>query len=107
MHTMDVLECNVHQLHQFNWSSGHAKSREGRLIISSMNLNYSGIGRKKLRDSILTDDDVSEGKAEIFEIVEKKGKNKGKVKWSLTNLLVFKALPSQDMIVEYIQVLFT
>ena len=35
IHAMDVLEPDHQQLHQFDWSSGHAKSQEGGLMISS------------------------------------------------------------------------
>jgi len=40
MHAMTVLEPNIQQLHQYDWSSGHKKSKEGGLAISSMNFNY-------------------------------------------------------------------
>ena len=68
MHSLDVLHPNVQQLHQYDWSSGHAKSREGGLLISNMNLNYGGAA-KKLRDSILTDDDVGVGEAFLYKII--------------------------------------
>ena len=40
IHSFDVLHLNVQQLHQHDWSSGHAKSHEGGLLISNMNLKY-------------------------------------------------------------------
>ena len=40
MHAIDVLEPKIQQLHQYVWSSGHAMSQEGGLLIASMNLNY-------------------------------------------------------------------
>ena len=79
MHAMDVLECNIQQLHQFDWSSGHAKSREGGLLITNMNLNYGGVGGKKLRDTELTNDDVGEGDATMFKVIDEDGK----VRWFL------------------------
>ena len=39
MHTMDTLKPEIQQLHQFDWSSGHAKSRERGLLVASMNMN--------------------------------------------------------------------
>ena len=68
MHSLDVLHPNVQQLHQYDWSSGYAKSREGGLLISNMNLNYRGAA-KKLRDSILSDDDVGFREAFLYKII--------------------------------------
>ena len=48
MHAMSVLKPDIQQLHQYNWSSGHKKSKEGGLAVSSMNLNYGGKGGKSL-----------------------------------------------------------
>ena len=44
IHALDFLEPDIQQLHQFDWSSGHAKSREGGLLISNMNYGYGGKG---------------------------------------------------------------
>ena len=74
MHALDALESNVQQLHQFDWSSGHAKSREGGLLIANMNMNYGGARGKKLRDSVLTEDDVGDAEAFMFEATDKEGK---------------------------------
>ena len=46
IHSFDVIHSNVQQLHQHDWSSGHAKSREGGLLTSNMNLNYGGAAKK-------------------------------------------------------------
>ena len=45
IYSLDVLHQNVQQLHQYDWSSGHAKSREGGLLISNMNMNYGGTAK--------------------------------------------------------------
>ena len=68
MYSLGVLHQNVQQLHQYDWSSGHAKSREGGLLTSNMNLNYGG-AEKNFRDSILTDDDVGFGEAFLYKII--------------------------------------
>ena len=44
-----------------------------------MNLNYGGVGGKKLRDSELTDDDVGDKDATMYEIVDKGGKVKSSI----------------------------
>ena len=77
MAAMDTLEPEIQQLHQFDWSSGHAKSREGGLLVSSMNLNYGGVGGKQLRDTELTEDNVGNGEAFLYKTENKRGK----VKW--------------------------
>ena len=48
MHSLDTLHPNVQQLHQYDWSSRHAKSCEGGLLISNMNLNYGGAAKNFL-----------------------------------------------------------
>ena len=54
--------------------SGYAKSREGGLLITNMNFNYGGTRGKKLRDSVLTEDDIGDGEAFIYEATDKEGK---------------------------------
>ena len=61
MYAMDVLELEIQQLHQYNWSSGHDRSQEGGLLIANMNLYYGGVGGKSLRDSALTDGCIGDG----------------------------------------------
>ena len=68
MYSLGVLHQNVQQLHQYDWSSGHAKSREGGLLISNMYIYY-GSAAKKLRDSILTDDDVGFRGEFLYKII--------------------------------------
>ena len=48
MHAMSVLEPDIQQLHQYDWSSGHKKYTEGGLAVSSTSLNYGGKGGKSL-----------------------------------------------------------
>ena len=43
---LQVLDLNIQQIHNYDWSSGHAKAKEGGVAISSMNLNYGGKGGK-------------------------------------------------------------
>ena len=45
MHAIQVLEPEIQQLHQYNWSSNHKKNKEGGLLISIMNLNFVKKGR--------------------------------------------------------------
>ena len=68
IHALDCLEPNIQQLHQFDWSSGHAKGREGGLLISNMNYGYGGSGGKSLRDTELSDGCVGDAPAVIFEV---------------------------------------
>ena len=56
MHALQVLEPDIQQLHQYDWSSGHKKSKDEGLAISSMNFNFGGKGGKKIRDSELSED---------------------------------------------------
>ena len=56
MHALQVLEPDIKQLHQYDWSSGHKKSKDEGLAISSMNFNFDGKGGKKIRDSELSED---------------------------------------------------
>ena len=56
MHALQVLEPDIQQLHQYDWSSGHKKSKDEGLAISSMNFNFGGKGVKKIRDSELSED---------------------------------------------------
>jgi hypothetical protein len=82
MHALQTLEPEVQQLHQFNWSSGHTKGKDGGSAIASMNLNDGGKARKVLRDSELAEDlvGVNEAAATIYEI-----KVDGRLSaWSLT-----------------------
>ena len=60
MHALQVLEPNIQQLHQYDWSSGHKKNKEGGLDLSSMNFNFGGKGGLSLRDSELSDDSVGD-----------------------------------------------
>ena len=71
MHALQVLEPTVQQLHQYDWSSGHKKGKEGGLAISSMNFNYGGKGGKSLRDTALSDGSVGEDEtmAMMYELV--------------------------------------
>ena len=66
MHALNTLEPTIQQLHNFDWSSGHAKSQDCGLLISSMNMKYGGVGGKQLRDSELTDDCVGDESVEAF-----------------------------------------
>ena len=56
MHALSILEPEVQQLHQYDWSSGHKKGLEGRLAISSMNFRFGGKGGKELCDTELSED---------------------------------------------------
>ena len=76
---MDVLEPDHQQLHQFDWSSGHKKSQEGGLMISSMNMNYGGKGGKYMRDSKITADCLGDGKAFLYRLKDEDGD----ISWSL------------------------
>ena len=66
--SLNCLEPDIQQLHQFDWSSGHAKGREGGLLISNMNMNYGGVGGKALRDTELTDGCIGDKPAIMFEV---------------------------------------
>ena len=44
MQALQVLEPDIQQLHQYDWSSGHNKSKDEGLAISSMNFNFGGKG---------------------------------------------------------------
>ena len=69
MHAMDVLDSKIQQLHQYDWSSGHARSQEGGLLIASMNFSYGGVGGKLLRDSVLTDGCVGDDDVFLYYVV--------------------------------------
>ena len=58
MHSLKILEPNIQQLHQFDWSSGHKKNKEGGLALSSMNFGFGGKGGLTLRDTELCDESV-------------------------------------------------
>ena len=60
MHALEVLEPEVQQLHQYDWSSGHKKGLEGGLLISNTNFKYGGKGGKALRDTELSEDSVGD-----------------------------------------------
>ena len=71
MHCMLILEPDIQQLHQYNWSSGHKKGLEGGLAISSMNFWFGGKGGKELRDTELSEDSVGDVdvKAMMYESI--------------------------------------
>ena len=71
MCALRVLEPDIQQVHQYDWSSGHKKAKEGGLAISSMNFNYGGKGGKTLRDTELGEDSVGtdDALAMMFEIL--------------------------------------
>lgn len=50
-------------MHQFDWSSGHARSQKGELRVNSMNMYYGGKGGKYLRDTEMTVDCLGQGEA--------------------------------------------
>lgn len=80
IHTMDVLEPDHQQLHQFDWSSEHAKSQEGGLMnSSSMNMNYGGKGGKYMRDTEITADCLGEGKVFLYRLKDESRD----ISWSL------------------------
>lgn len=83
MHSLDVLEPEVQQLHQFDWSSGHKKGKEGGLLVSSMNLNYGGSGGQQLRDTELSDGCVGNGDAFMYESVIVDNEGDSQTTWSL------------------------
>ena len=81
---MDVLQPNLQQLHQYDWSSGHKAMGSGALMVNSMNGGYGGSGNRELRDSKLTTGDVGEGKAIMYKI-ESNNNGVNSCKWSLEN----------------------
>ena len=60
MHALQVLESEIQQIHQYDWSSGHKKNKVGGLAISSMNFKFGGKGGKELRDTEFSDDSVGD-----------------------------------------------
>ena len=60
LHALHILEPHIQKLHQYDWSSGHKKVKEGGLAIASMNLNYGGKGGKSLNNTELTEDSVGD-----------------------------------------------
>ena len=68
IHALDCLEPEIQQLHQFDWSSGHAKTRDGGLLISNMNYGYGVKGGKKLRDTLITDGCVGHSPSKMYEV---------------------------------------
>ena len=60
MHTLKVLDPDIQQIHQYDWSSGHKKNKLGGLEILSMNFKFGGKGGKELRDAELSDDSVGD-----------------------------------------------
>ena len=44
MHAFQVIEPDICQIHQYNWSSGHKKNEVGGLAISIMNFKFGGKG---------------------------------------------------------------
>ena len=60
LHALHVLETHIQQLHNYNWSSGHNKGKEGVLAIASMNFNYGGKGGKSLNNTELTEYSVGD-----------------------------------------------
>ena len=60
MHALQELETEIQQLHQFDWSSGHKKGKEGALNISNTSFNFGGKGGKRMRESELSEDLVGD-----------------------------------------------
>ena len=64
--TVDVMEAllflkpNIQQVHQYDWSSGHKKNKEGGLATSSVNFYYGGKGGVSLCDTDLSEDLVGD-----------------------------------------------
>ena len=46
MHALQVLEPDIQQIRQYDWSSGYKKNKVGGLAISSMNFKFGGKGGK-------------------------------------------------------------
>ena len=80
--SIEFLRPQLQQMHEFDWSSGHKKSLEGGLAISSMNYGYGGKGNLKMRSSIMTIGDVGTRDAFMYKIVDNVTKV---VTWSLYN----------------------
>ena len=70
LYAMDVLEPLVQQLHQFDWSSGHARSQEGGLKTNSMNFRYGGVCGQLLRDTKMTINCLGDGEAFLYHKME-------------------------------------
>ena len=80
--SIEFLRPQLQQMHEFDWSSGHKKSLEGGLAISSMNYGYGGKGNLKMRSSIMTIGDVGMRDAFMYKIIDNVTKV---VTWSLYN----------------------
>ena len=93
MHALQVFEPNIQQLHQYDWSSGHKKNKEGGLALSSMNFTFDGKGGLSLRDSELSDDSV--GDDDIIAMMYESVVEGNVAVWSLT-----KPLPKEGVLVE-------
>ena len=48
MHGMSILELDIQQLHQYDWSSGHKKGLEGELKSSGIIFWFGGNGEEEL-----------------------------------------------------------
>ena len=44
MHALQVLEPDIQQIRQYDWSSGYKKNKVGGLAISIMNFKFGGKG---------------------------------------------------------------
>jgi len=69
----EVLHPEVQQLHQFDWSSGHAKCQEGGLRITSMLVKYGGKGGVHMRDTVMTADCLGTEPAILFSATTRGG----------------------------------
>ena len=83
MHALQVLEPDIQQIHQYDWSSGHKKNKVGGLEISSMHFTLGGNGGKEVRDTELSDDLVDDNDV-VAMIYESIAEGSTSV-WSLTN----------------------
>ena len=82
MHALEVLEPQVQQLHQYDWSSGHKKGLDRGLLISNTNFKYGGKGGKAMRDTELSEDSV--GDDDVIAMMYESVVEGSTSTWSLT-----------------------
>ena len=78
--SINFLQPQLQQIHEFDWSSGHKKRLEGGRTIFSMNYGYSGKSNLKMRSSVMTIGDVGRRDAFMYKIIDNATKV---VTWSL------------------------
>ena len=86
MPALQVIDPDIQQIHQYNWSSGHKKNKGGGLAILSMNFKFGGKGGKELRDTELSDDSIGDDDV-VAMICESIAEGSTSV-WSLTKPIV-------------------